>query len=95
MALVLRGKSKCSLCDQIIEKDDPIVMTSHFVTDAQDPLWRFSDSTMHQKCFLPWDQRALFVEKFNLVMSTITWVNGAYHHMNNDGSITTLVRDDR
>ena len=91
MALILRGKSKCALCDQVINKDDQVVATSHFIGDSLDPLWRFSGSPMHKQCFLEWDQRGLFVEKFNRIVPEIA-PGDTYHHMNCDGTIITLSR---
>ena len=92
MAMVLRGKTKCPRCDLVIGQDDQIVGTSHFIADAADPLWRFSDAAMHKRCFLGWDQRGAFVEKFNQTVSGITR-GDAYHHMNDDGTIVSLSRN--
>jgi hypothetical protein len=90
MALILRGKSKCALCDLVISENDQIVATSHFIADAADPLWRFSDSAMHERCFLGWDQRELFIEKFNQIVSETR--GDTYHHMNDDGTIVSRTR---
>jgi hypothetical protein len=56
LALVLIGKSRCALCDLVIENDQ-FIATSHFIADTTDPLWRFSDAAMHQSCFLAWKGR--------------------------------------
>jgi len=93
MALILRGKTSCALCNVVIKDNDEVVATSHFIADTEDPLWRFSDAAMHKKCFVEWDQRGLFVEKFNRIVGAITWGNGTYHRMNSDGSIATLSRE--
>ena len=47
MAIIIRGKTCCALCDEVIYDADDIVATSHFVTDRNDPLWRFSDAAIH------------------------------------------------
>ena len=94
MAIILRGKTKCSICSTVIMDGDDIIATSHFIGDEQDPLWRFSDSAMHRACFLRWDHRAEFVAKFNRIAGEITFGNGTYHHMESDGSIDVLKRRD-
>ena len=90
VALILPGKTECSLCDNVIMDGDDIVATSHFIADRNDPLWRFSDSAMHRSCFLIWDQRGAFVAKFNQLVGGITFGNGTYHRMESDGTIAVL-----
>jgi len=87
MALILRGKTTCAICQLTLEKDDEIVATSHFITDKSDPLWRYSDAAMHRRCFLSWDARVQFVERFNSSVGRIVWGNGTQHHMLDDGTI--------
>jgi hypothetical protein len=65
MAIILIGLTDCSLCKKKLLKDDIIVATSHFISDPNDPLWKYSDSAMHQACFASWDQRDAFRNKFN------------------------------
>jgi hypothetical protein len=90
MSLIVLGKTECSLCSGIIRAGDNIVSTSHFIAQQDDPLWRFSDSAMHRSCFLAWDQRAKFVEKFNRTVEAIIFGNGTYHRMEEDGSISVV-----
>jgi hypothetical protein len=94
MAIILQGKSECSLCGNVIMAGDKIVGTSHFIADRNDPLWRFSDSAMHRSCFLTWDQREAFVAKFNQLVGGVTFGNGTYHQMESDGTIAALQRDE-
>jgi len=94
VAIVLRGKTECSLCGKVIINGDDIVATSHFIADKADPLWRFSDSAMHHSCFNEWEHRAEFVAKFNRIVGEITFGNGTYHHMESDGAIVVLKRRD-
>ena len=94
MAIVLRGKTECSVCGNVIKEGDEIVATSHFIADQNDPLWRFSDSAMHCYCFANWNHRTEFVAKFNLIVGPITFGNGTYHHMEADGTIAVLKRPD-
>lgn len=93
MAIILRGKTECAICSDIIIDDDDIIATSHFIADDQDALWRFSDSLMHRSCFLVWDHRAAFVAKFNRTVEGITLGNGTYHHMESDGVISVLMKN--
>ena len=92
MAIVLRGKTECSVCGRVIKGGDEIVSTSHFISDKNDELWRFSDSAMHRSCFLEWDHRAEFVARYNQIVGVVTSCNGAYHHMESDGTIAVLRR---
>ena len=92
MAIILRGKTRCSICGAVIEEGDDIIATTHFISESSDPLWRFSDSAMHKFCFLKWEHRQEFVTKFNEIRGATTWGNGTYHHMGDDGNITVLMR---
>jgi hypothetical protein len=94
MALILRGKTTCPLCSEVISDNNELVATSHFIADCKDPLWRFSDAAMHKGCFLKWDQRQLFIKKYNGTVGSVTWGNGTYHQMNDDGMIVSLKRED-
>src|SRR5262245_45961682 len=90
MALIIRGKTRCGLCNEVIKDEDEIIATSHFIADDKDPLWPLSDAAMHKGCFLGWNQRGGFVAKYNEVVAGIRWGNGTYHHMKSDGSIVSL-----
>lgn len=92
MALIFPGKTKCSICGNVIMEDDDIVATTHFIGDENDPLWQYSDSAMHRSCFFTWNQRDAFVAKFNQIVSGVTFGNGTYHVMESDGTITVLQR---
>src|SRR4030095_3554090 len=92
MALLIRDKTTCSICGAVISGSDEVVMTSHFIRDQDDPLWRFSDSAMHWSCFLAWEHRAEFVTRYNRDFGSVTWGNGTYHHMQEDGTIVVLPR---
>ena len=92
MALILPGKSECSVCGVVLNEGDDIAATTHFIADPNDPLWRFSDSGVHRSCFLGWDQRQAFMGKYNDTIGAITWGNGTYHRMEDDGHISVLQR---
>jgi hypothetical protein len=51
MALIIRGKTTCPLCGQIIHADDEIVSFPPFVGEPGDPLHLFSDAGFHKYCF--------------------------------------------
>ena len=95
MALIFRGTSKCALCDGVLEADDAIVATSHFIADRQNPLWRFSDAAMHKTCFLNWDQRQSFVDLFNQIMGGVIFGDRTSKHMRDDGAIVSIPRQDK
>ena len=93
MAVFMRGKTECSICNKVIIESDAIVGTSHFISDQSDPLWRFSDSVMHKICFLNWPERGNFISKFNKEYSQVFFKNGVYHHMNDDGTIVSMKKE--
>jgi hypothetical protein len=93
VALILLGKTECSICGVVLNEDDDLVATTHFIADQNDPLWRFSDSAMHRSCFLEWEHRLGFVKKYNDTIGAITWGNVTYHYMEADGHISVLKRD--
>lgn len=65
MALILRGKSRCALCDEVLEEGEELFATSAFLSDEAHPLWRYSDAAMHLSCFRDWPDREAFVAEFN------------------------------
>jgi len=65
MAIVVEGKTGCSICGQLIEAGADIVTSPHFIWDETHPLWRYSDSGMHRSCFLSWDQADQFRTAYN------------------------------
>jgi hypothetical protein len=94
MALIFRGKSKCALCGQVIEVDDVIVATSHFIADKSDSLWRYSDAPFHKRCFLAWERRHEFVSRYNHTMMGCRFGNGTRHHMDDEGNIHMVPADE-
>ena len=87
MALIFLGKTECALCGSVLNEGDDIFATSHFISDRKDPLWRYSDAGMHQACFLAWDHRRAFIEKYNETVGPIRWGNGISQRMLEDGTI--------
>jgi len=90
MALIIRGKSVCPICGQVLNENDRLVATQHFIADQEDPLWRYSDAGMHYACFQVWPSRELFVAKYNATLGSIVWGNGTRHHMSADGTIESV-----
>ncbi len=88
MAIVFRGKSECSLCGAVMAVSDDIVMFPHFISDKAHPLWRFSDSAMHRRCFADWSE----AERFRRLHNE-TWATTMPNHpreMQSDGTIVEL-----
>lgn len=52
MAIVITGKSKCPVCNEIINKNDDIVLFPPFVQNTNDPFYFLNDSAVHVKCLL-------------------------------------------
>lgn len=91
MALFIQGTA-CSICGEVVKQGNDLVSTTHFITDGTHPLWRYSDSVMHRACFVAWEHRQEFVNLYNQTIGSITWGNGTYHHILEDGTIETLKR---
>lgn len=66
MAIVIRGKTDCSICDCLIDADGDMVAFPHFIQDPAHPLWHFSDSAMHRACFQNWPSADEFRREFAL-----------------------------
>lgn len=91
MAIVIRGLSPCSICNEPVGADDEIVATPHFIHNGAHPLWRYSDSAMHRTCFRNWTQAADFRSAYNTL-----WNELMPNHpriMDSDGDIILLSSD--
>jgi hypothetical protein len=62
MALVY-SDMPCSLCGDVIKEGEVYVASAHFISDDSDPLWRYSDSAMHRRCFDAWEHRGEFARR--------------------------------
>ena len=51
MALRIRGKTSCPLCELVIHESDPVVCFPAFVSNELDPLYLFNDASFHHECF--------------------------------------------
>jgi len=91
MALITQF-TKCPLCGESVWNDveDEIVATTHFIADAHDPLWRFSDAAMHYVCFQQWPHRSDFVTKYNQIIGHRIRGNGTRDHMREDGVVESV-----
>ena len=87
MAIIIDGHTQCPLCDGVLGANDDTVSTTAFIGDSADPLWRFSDAGMHRACFLGWNDRESFVDRFNATVGQVVWGDGSRHRMAADGSI--------
>lgn len=65
MAIVLLGRSRCPLCEEVISDDRPYMATS-MVTLASPDLERYPDSAMHWECYLRWPDRLRFAQEYLL-----------------------------
>jgi hypothetical protein len=86
MAILILGKSRCALCNQVLASAEGTVTTSPFIADRAHPLFRYSDAAMHKLCFLEWPSRHDFVRLFNEAHQTRT---GERRYMNGAGEIHT------
>lgn len=90
MALIIRGSSLCALCETLLLADEDILAFPAFIAERSDDLWRFSDSAVHSSCFLTWERRNQFVERFNSTARWHIWGNDTYHRMTSNGDIEVV-----
>nr|WP_295865444.1 hypothetical protein [uncultured Chitinophaga sp.] len=50
MALVFLSLTECILCNEVIDASRPFVGFPPFTGNTKDPLYRFSDSAVHESC---------------------------------------------
>lgn len=76
MAILFLGASRCSICKELLVQGQTIIATTHFIADTADPLWRFSDSGMHEACFAGWEHRNEFAARYHTALgrSLAGWV---------------------
>jgi hypothetical protein len=70
MALIDFGWARCPLCNDVLEEGDDLIATTHFITEPEDPFYRFSDVGINRSCFLRWERREEFIARYNAVMGT-------------------------
>lgn len=85
MAMIFEGVTTCSICDQLLT--EPIVAWGHFVSDKSDPLWRYSDSAMHQRCFLSWPKRDEFRARQNMAYKRVVHSDQTIFQMQENGIV--------
>ena len=51
MALLIRGKTRCGICGNVIGDADEATMFGTFVPNVFDPLLLFNDAPLHTSCF--------------------------------------------
>lgn len=51
MALIIPGKTRCAICDRLIELGDDVVAFGPNGATEPDPLALFSDAGFHAACF--------------------------------------------
>ena len=64
MALIILGKTKCTLCEAPIASAGNVVATIPFL-ESSHLLSRYVDATMHYECFQGWYFRKEFVAAYN------------------------------
>jgi uncharacterized iron-regulated protein len=87
MALLFLGKTRCSLCDEVITEALGTLSTTHFIESPSHPLWRYSDSTMHSRCFQAWSHREAFVSEYNRTIGRAVGGSGTRRAMGPDGNV--------
>lgn len=85
MAVINEGSTRCSLCDRLLNPAEKIVAFGHFISDQSDPLWRFSDSAMHQSCFLAWPKKEEFRARQNLDYRRVVYPDQTIFQLQENG----------
>src|ERR1700730_17212505 len=63
MAVLIRGKSKCSLCEQIIGEDDAVELFPSGLFQADEPSFQVNDAAVHYACLLGRDWGRVALER--------------------------------
>lgn len=50
MAILVRGKTECPICGEVIQDGDDVALFPHFVLNEADPLYPLSDAACHMLC---------------------------------------------
>jgi hypothetical protein len=50
VAILLRGKTRCRICSNVIEERDDVVLFPPFVLNEKNPLHELSDTACHSAC---------------------------------------------
>jgi hypothetical protein len=64
MAIIIPGKTVCTLTGRVLQEEDYFVCFPHFISDEDDPLWRYSDSCMLREAFEDWEHREEFLARW-------------------------------
>jgi hypothetical protein len=59
MALVIVGRSRCALCEGVLEDGQDVTAFPAFLPPKH-RLWRYSDAAFHARCFIAWTERSAF-----------------------------------
>jgi hypothetical protein len=65
VAIIIRGSSRCAVCDQVIQKSDQVIGLPHFVADESNPHWRYTDSGFHPSCWADLPERKTIEGRIN------------------------------
>jgi hypothetical protein len=89
MDRIQAGSAICVLCGAAIHPDDDAFVTPDFLADESDPMWRFTDATVHRTCFIVWDRRKMFVARYNRIARRLAAADGTYLHLTSEGDLVT------
>ena len=64
MALITLGRTKCAICGRILDNRDDATGLHHFISNSNDPFWRFSDSAVHISCYNAWPLKEEWEAKY-------------------------------
>lgn len=91
MAIIIVGKTACTICNLVLDEVEPWVAFPHFIVDETHPLWRFSDSGVHRSCFASWPNASEFRKLFNATWPQL--VPNVPREMLEDGLIVNVISE--
>jgi len=51
MPIILRGRTCCPVCGEVLKKEDSLVVFPAIVSNENDPLYEINDTAFHASCF--------------------------------------------
>lgn len=87
MDRIQAGCATCILCGEAIKPGDDAFVTPDFLAAESDPLWRFTDATVHRTCFIVWEHRKTFVARYNRLAQRLAAQDGTYLHLTSEGEL--------
>lgn len=67
MALVIRGKTTCQICNKRLQEQESIIAYPDICYDENDPIYFFSGGIFHESCFMKADYSTIAMDILRMV----------------------------